>query len=328
MGLNPKKIISSVTIDGEETHLVDGGIPDGYIKPSGEVTITEQGSFDVSQYKTAIVTAPFDSKFAQLINGTITEVTQEDLQGNTKVNAYAFYNQNRLKKVNLPNTIASIGASAFSGCTYLQSINLGENITSVGDTAFQNCQSLRQPIFLSPNTSVGRNVFSNSGITKFKGYGYKTTSNDNSFIFSNCLNIKEAEFNEGFLRLSQMNGGASIKAIKKFILPSTCIFISLNELYQSVVIIKAETPPTLSNYHANIALNNTIYVPYESIDQYKVKTNYTSFVVRPLVKTYEDLSTIDTTLYTKACVEGNEKGIEDENNYKIYNYTDGEWVAV
>ena len=296
MSLNLEKPVKSLSINGKDLKLLS------------EIIYVDKGLFN------------------QLVNGTLTEVTEEDLQGDTKVNAYAFYNQGKLTKVALPSTITSIGEYAFYDCTYLQSINLGENIKSVGKYAFYNCQSLRQPIFLSSDTSIGESAFAMCNMTKFKGYGYKTTKTTGYWTFQNCSNLKIIEFNEGLLSFEQMNGNGRI-GVDKFIVPSTCISIYTNEIYQAEVIIKATVPPKFSSANTNFAKNKIIYVPLASIEQYKVTTNATIYTFRPLVKTYEDLSTIDTTLYTKACVEGNEKGIEDENNYKIYNYTNGEWVA-
>ena len=290
---SPNKTIGKVNVEP---------IPSDYIKPIGEIKITKPGTFDVSQYKTANVTAPFDPKFAQLINGTLTEVTAEDLQGVTKINDYAFYSQVYLTKLELPKEIIGIGSSAL-----------------------QNTPSLRQPIFLSPLVKIGSDVFSGSGITMFKGYGTATPNVSGGNTFRNCPNLKIIEFNEGVLDIPQISYGQKLY-FNKAILPSTCISFTLVGAANISLIVKSTIPPTIQTTK-DIPCKE-IFVQIESIDAYKSATNWVSkaSVIYPFVQTENDLSTIDTTQYTKACVIGNDLGIEDDSNYKIYNYTNGEWV--
>ena len=53
--------------------------------------------------------------------------------------SYSCYN---FRKVTLPSTLMTMGASAFSNCQVLQSINIPENITEIQDNMFQNCYQL------------------------------------------------------------------------------------------------------------------------------------------------------------------------------------------
>ena len=51
------------------------------------------------------------------INGTLSKITAEQIDGAKKLRNYAFYNQKSLTNVTLPATIESIGDYAFSGCS-------------------------------------------------------------------------------------------------------------------------------------------------------------------------------------------------------------------
>lgn len=83
-----------------------------------------------------------DNKLPQLVDGTITTVTAEDLAGVTRVRDYAFSNCSSLTSVILPDNITSMGSSVFFRCTSLISINIPDGVQSIGNNAFQNCSSL------------------------------------------------------------------------------------------------------------------------------------------------------------------------------------------
>lgn len=265
-----------------------------------------------------------DTKFAQLINGTLTEVTEEDLAGNTKVNDYAFYRQVYLTRVTLPDTITEIGASAFAGCSTLQNISFPSDLAVIGSGAFGSTPQLKIGLFLKNTVQVSGNCYS-WGFKKIKigGLLYKTIPQN---CFQQCPNLEIVELNEGVTTISTGRQAQYSKSGITFVLPKSTITIGNDAWgYSSIskVILKATTPPTIG------ATNNfymPYYVPYNSIGQYK--STYTEGTFYPLVSTVADLTNIDTATYTKACVEGNDLGIEDDNNYAIYNYTNGEWVKV
>lgn len=114
---------------------------------------------------------------------------------------------------------------------------------------------------------------------------------------------------------------------KKYIIGSgisTIEFASFRYNYWTVFFaIKATTVPTLVNSNAFTETNNCpIYVIIP--DDYKAATNWTTYASRifPLVATVADLTNIDTTTYTKACVIG------VDNSYKEYTYDGSQWNEV
>lgn len=104
------------------------------------------------------------AKFKAMVDGSITEVTAEDLQGLTKLRAYAFagsyleritlpdsitaisntcFAYSQLQSIDLGDSIKTIGTSAFSGCAKLAEVSIGKGITKMDNACFQNCSALK-----------------------------------------------------------------------------------------------------------------------------------------------------------------------------------------
>lgn len=83
----------------------------------------------------------------------------------------AFYGSNRLKKVEIPNSVINIGKFAFFGCTQLKTVIIGTSVSSIGDNAFNNCPSLlnvncrvRKPPVIK-STSFCQSTYKNALLT-------------------------------------------------------------------------------------------------------------------------------------------------------------------
>lgn len=98
------------------------------------------------------------NKLAAVIDGTITEITADDLAGATKVRDNAFY-YSTLQSIAIPDSVTSIGVSAFNNCTRLRSIIIPNSVTSIGSTAFYTCNSLTNITIPNGVTSIANNVF-------------------------------------------------------------------------------------------------------------------------------------------------------------------------
>ena len=84
------------------------------------------------------------SKFAQRSDGSLTQITEADLEGTTQIANYAFQGLKILRDVTVPDNVASIGVSAFYGCILLESIRFGVNskLNAIGAEAFRWCWGL------------------------------------------------------------------------------------------------------------------------------------------------------------------------------------------
>ncbi len=99
-------------------------------------------------------------QLSRLIDGTITEVTAEDLQGLTTIGINAFAGCSLLKSVKMPNSITSIGMSAFAYCSALTEVMLSSELTAISGSAFGNCSSLEEITIPSKVTSIDSLSFS------------------------------------------------------------------------------------------------------------------------------------------------------------------------
>lgn len=140
------KTLSKVTVEA---------IPDEYTIPSGELEINEQGTFNVKEYESINVKAPFDRLFNQYLNKTLTEITEQDLEGATSLGNQLFINQTKLIKVSLPDTITSIGTSCFENCSNLVSIKLSKSLTSIAPSLFNGCYNIEKLVIPDKVTSIG-----------------------------------------------------------------------------------------------------------------------------------------------------------------------------
>jgi len=70
-----------------------------------------------------------------------------------------FYDCSGLKRVTLPPTITSIGASAFQNCYQLTSVNLPESLIEIGESAFSRCLCLSSMEIPASVTKIGNSAF-------------------------------------------------------------------------------------------------------------------------------------------------------------------------
>ena len=91
---------------------------------------------------TGTATIATENKLAQYADGTLTEVTAEDLKGVSNISAYAFAFCKKLTSATIPDSVTSIGSGAFYICSELSSITIGSGVTSIGSGAFSGCDKL------------------------------------------------------------------------------------------------------------------------------------------------------------------------------------------
>lgn len=115
-----------------------------YKVKSGEAIETEDAVAEVIE--NALELAPkqgrYLSKFAQRAEGSLKEVTAEDLEGISTIGHSAFTSCENLRKVSLPNGITMIRHYAFNWCSNLESVWLPEIPPTLADAnAFGNIKA-------------------------------------------------------------------------------------------------------------------------------------------------------------------------------------------
>lgn len=71
----------------------------------------------------------------------------------------AFADQTQLRRVTMPDTLATIGEEAFAGCTDLESVTFGKGLTLLDKACFRDCTALDCVILPANLEEIGRDAF-------------------------------------------------------------------------------------------------------------------------------------------------------------------------
>ena len=105
---------------------------------------------------------------------------------------YAFYSNDLLTSVVMPNSVRSIGDNCFSSCYALKSITLSSNLKAIPAHCFDCDSSLVSVTIPNSVTKICESAFSNTKIAKVViGTGVKTIE-DNAFEL--CINLTTVEY--------------------------------------------------------------------------------------------------------------------------------------
>ncbi len=147
-----------------------------------QITITESSAENgnIGLYAKNIYTTPQNSKLSTDENGYVIYTDGENKEivaylgtetnlviplGITKINSYAFHNNDRLTNIVIGNQVTVIGEHAFAGCDSLQSVVVGDSVYSIEREAFYFCKNLKELTIGKALTSIGEWAFSNCKLT-------------------------------------------------------------------------------------------------------------------------------------------------------------------
>lgn len=102
------------------------------------------------------------SKFAQLAEGSIEEITASDLEGIKWIRGSAFYSCKSIEKVTIPDNINEMASHIFYGCSNIKSVKIGNGLKSFSANIFDGCTSLTS-VYLPevPPSLANTNAFNN-----------------------------------------------------------------------------------------------------------------------------------------------------------------------
>lgn len=129
------------TTDGETSSFKD---VDEIAVPTGSKNITENGTYDVSAFASAVVNVPTGGSGGDtamedgLVTRTLTEYTNDRV---TTIGSGAFDGYETIKSVSFPNVTSFVGSYNFLDCKVLESVDFPKLVAS-GHQAFANCTSL------------------------------------------------------------------------------------------------------------------------------------------------------------------------------------------
>ena len=135
-----------------------------YTVKSGEEITVEDEVAEVIENAIALEPKPkrYFSKLAQLAEGSIAELTFNDLEGIENIAYCAFTQCYSLRRIEIPNSVKTIKESALTGCIKLESVIFEDNskLDSIAKNAFYYCTNLaRVHLPLNPPTLENANAF-------------------------------------------------------------------------------------------------------------------------------------------------------------------------
>lgn len=263
-------------------------------------------------------------------------------------NTYIFSSCEALVTVNLPK-LTSIGNGCFASCKSLTNASY-PNVETMGSSVFDNCQNLKT-VYFPKITSISSGAFRDChslisvdipNATSVNGYAFynnkklsniylsSVTTIDGSSSFGGCINLKNIDFPllttiSGNTTFSTCSSLESVDFPNLTTIGNSC-FSYCRKLKK--LLLRSSTKATLSAgvFGGNTPIQNGtgyVYVPNNLVADYRVATNWATYAsqIFPWVSTVEELATIDSTTYTRACVG-------TENNGTEYTYNGTSWEVV
>ena len=263
----------------------------------------------------------------------------------TNIGQSAFYECSSLTSLTIPNSVKSIGVSAFRYCTSLTSITIPNSVTSIEEETFEGCSGIKSVIIPNSVTNIGEYAFENCpGLTSVnipnsvmsigKGafcscYGLISVIIPNSVtsigegVFHSCKNLTSVTIPNSVTSIKEetFEGCSGLKSV---IIPNSVTSIE-DEVFKGCSSLKsitceANTPPTFlleyeSQVFYNVDRSIPVYVPANSVDQYKAADEWKEFTN---IQAIPDVNTlIDEKSFNANSFPGPLKVVGDHNSMRI-----------
>ena len=133
-------------------------------------------------------------------NGSLKTLTFAEDSKLEAIHDYAFYYNNELTKVVLPDNVTTLGKYAFTGCTKLEEVILPAKLESLAANTFANCQSIKTFVMQEGLKSIGNyaldsNTVANQSLTEV--VIPSTVTSIGSYAFRSQRALKTLTFAEG-----------------------------------------------------------------------------------------------------------------------------------
>ncbi|MCC8169653.1 MAG: leucine-rich repeat protein, partial [Oscillospiraceae bacterium] len=188
------------TVHDGETAVRTANLPSD--KPDVTAPVKTPVPYQTFEVENGIITA-YDGNTASL---TVPETI--DGETITGIGNKAFYGNEYLTEVILPDTVTSIGTSAFSGCTALESITMN-NVTSFGKRVFYKCAALKSAVIADGTENIETDIF--SGCTALESLTIPrevteklTVSSDNITVYGYVASLAEYFYSDNFAVIEGM----------------------------------------------------------------------------------------------------------------------------
>ena len=179
----------------------------------------------------------------------------------TSIGDYAFYDVFSLGdnpvSIVIPNSVKSIGNAAFRYCTKLVSVALPEGLTSIGHYVFYACYDLANINFPNSMTDIGDYAF------------YRCFPLKSVVIPDNVTSVGNCAF-YGCTDLEYLSIGSGVQTF------GWNVFENTYDL-KTVICKIVEVPVVQFYFSGTVFADATLYVPAESIEEYKADYTWGKF---------------------------------------------------
>ena len=199
----------------------------------------------------------------------------------TSIGSKAFFGCNGLTSVTIPNSVTSIGEYAFYGCSGLTSITIPNSVSSIKDGAFGGCSGLTSVTIPNSVTSIGYQAFSGcTGLTSITIPNSLTSIGYSAF--ESCSGLTSVTIPNS---VSSIQDGAFAKCsgLTSVIIPKSVKLIRIHAFLKCTKLAEvycyAEKVPSTSTsaFQESYTENMTLYVPAESLYEYKTTEPWSWF---------------------------------------------------
>ena len=153
---------------------------------------------------------------APLVSGTVTEITEKELDGLESIRGYAFYQCPSLEKITIPEGPTYTKGHTFTNCWSLKEASLPESLTDLGQEDFSGCSALESITFSSGVTRLPERCFNNcnqlssinlDNVTDFGSYCLANTALAGELDFSDRDYVDISDYAFAGTELTQVNLG-------------------------------------------------------------------------------------------------------------------------
>lgn len=193
-----------------------------------------------------------------------------------KIADKAFNNCSALACVNLPENLEIIGNNAFQDCSQLNSISLPESLTSIGSRAFQGCFRLTSIEIPSLITDLSDGILQYCSLQSIKLPEGLQTIGQSALAMNSELDSINIPGSVRTIRDQAFFGCRGLKTIEFPSSLDSIGAISMGQTNITSVTFNSSIPPKVTDGDELVRLNSdvTIYVPAQSVNDYRAWTSY------------------------------------------------------
>lgn len=195
------------------------------------------------------------------------------------INNSTFQNCSNLKRIDVPDSVLYVRNSVFSGCTSASAATVGSGCREIGSNLFMGCTNLQNVVFADGSTASTIGDYTFRGCTNLTSVTFSNTLDTiGKNTFYDCNSITEVVYPDSVYSIgsNQFSNNYSVKSIT---VGSGCSIIGGNEgIYGCTSFTcKAVVPPTLNGSLTSHESDFKIYVPSESVEDYKAANRWSNY---------------------------------------------------